>query len=153
MTTSIPLKRFTAEQLASRDRELALALEGRPSGYPGRWYSETELDALDETDPRSAAEIARRQATAVREAETRRVDGPLPELTEQGVCQALEEARRILARDGGDLEFVALEGTAVRVRLKGACVGCPNAVIDLRNVVEKTLRRHFPQISGVLNTY
>jgi toxin CptA len=75
-------------------------------------------------------------------------DGALP--SEAEVREVLEEARRILARDGGDLELVALEGTVVRVRLQGACTGCPRAPLDLRNVVEAAVRRRYPAITAVV---
>ena len=65
----------------------------------------------------------------------------------------LEQARSILLKDGGDLELVEIAGSVVRVRMKGNCVGCPNAVLDLKNVVEKLVKRHFPQVSAVRNTY
>jgi len=48
---------------------------------------------------------------------------------------------------------VEISGTIVRVRLKGACVGCPNSMLDLKNVVEKIVRRTFPQVTEVQNTY
>jgi Fe-S cluster biogenesis protein NfuA len=69
------------------------------------------------------------------------------------LIQVLEEARAILLRDGGDLELVEISGTVVRVRLKGACVGCPNSMLALKNVVEKIVRRTFPQVTEVKNTY
>lgn len=40
------------------------------------------------------------------------------------VTDIIEEFRPIVRRDGGDIEFVAIEGDRVRVRLKGACVSC-----------------------------
>jgi hypothetical protein len=52
-TKPIPIKRFSAEELAARDREMALD--------DTRWYSEAELDELDERDPLLAARIAQRQ--------------------------------------------------------------------------------------------
>ncbi|MBX9810385.1 MAG: NifU family protein, partial [Burkholderiales bacterium] len=41
----------------------------------------------------------------------------------------------------------------VRVRLKGACVGCPRATLDLKNVVEALVRKRYPQIIEVRNTF
>jgi len=83
----------------------------------------------------------------------RAVDADAPAPTADAVREVLEEARRILLRDGGDLELVAIEGTVVRVRLKGNCVGCPRATLDLKNVVERMVRNRFPQITGVRNTF
>lgn len=144
------LKRYTAEQLLERNR--LAELDRIPPGYTERWYTEAELDELYTRDPKASLEISRRQEMARRVAVPEDAQ-PAPELTEAGIRDALEEARRILLRDGGDLELVALEGTVVRVRLKGACVGCPNSVLDLKAVVEKTVRRRFPQVTEVRNSY
>jgi Fe-S cluster biogenesis protein NfuA len=118
------------------------------------FYTDDELDALYERDPVLAMRISREQSLLQTQLEAARVadaDAPLP--TADAVREVLEEARRILLRDGGDLELIALEGTVVRVRLKGACVGCPRATLDLKNVVERMVRNRFPQITGVRNTF
>ncbi len=143
-TKPIPIKRFSAEELAARDREMALD--------DTRWYSEAELDELDERDPLLAARIAQRQAR-LEKLRPYQASGEAPPLTEAALIQVLEEARAILLRDGGDLELVEISGTVVRVRLKGACVGCPNSMLDLKNVVEKIVRRTFPQVTEVQNIY
>jgi toxin CptA len=41
----------------------------------------------------------------------------------------------------------------LQVRLKGNCVGCPRATLDLKNVVERMVRNRFPQISAVQNIF
>ena len=143
-TKPIPIKRFNAEELTARDREMALD--------DTRWYSEDELDELEERDPLLAARIAQRQ-TRLEKLRPYQASGEAPPLTEAALVQVLEEARAILLRDGGDLELVEISGTVVRVRLKGACVGCPNSMLDLKNVVEKIVRRTFPQVTEVQNTY
>ena len=140
----IPIKRFSAEELAARDREMALD--------DTRWYGEEELDELEERTPLLAARIAQRQAR-LEKLRPYQASGEAPPLTEAALVQVLEEARAILLRDGGDLELVEISGTIVRVRLKGACVGCPNSMLDLKNVVEKIVRRTFPQVTEVQNTY
>ncbi|MES2364783.1 MAG: NifU family protein [Pseudomonadota bacterium] len=140
----IPIKRFSAEELTARDREMALD--------DTRWYSEDELDELEDRDPLLAARIAQRQ-TRLEKLRPYQASGEAPPLTEAALVQVLEEARAILLRDGGDLELVEISGTVVRVRLKGACVGCPNSMLDLKNVVEKIVRRTFPQVTEVQNTY
>jgi len=115
-------------------------------------YTEEELDALERENPREALRIAREQAML-----KKRLDSAVPAGAklpdENEIKEALQEARGILMRDGGDLEFVALEGEAVVVRLKGACAGCPRAALDLKGVVEALLRRRFPAIREVRNLY
>ncbi|MFZ5556918.1 MAG: NifU family protein [Pseudomonadota bacterium] len=122
--------------------------------YVPPFYTEEELDALYEKDPMEALRISRRQVMLQRELESRApaaADAPPPSAEE--VAEVLEKARRVLLRDGGDLELVGIEGTVVRVRLKGNCVGCPRSVIDLKHVVEKAVRQRFPQIRRVENTF
>ncbi|BBP00300.1 NifU family protein [Sulfuriferula nivalis] len=146
MTTDkiIPIVRFSAEDLAARNAEMGLD--------ETRWYSEDELDALEETDPLLATRIAQKQAR-IDKLRPYIVNGETPPLTVEAMTTVLEEARAILLRDGGDLELVSIVDTTVKVRLKGACVGCPNSMMDLKNVVEKIVRRTFPQVTSVQNTY
>lgn len=59
---------------------------------------------------------------------------------EQKVKEALEYIRPSLQNDGGDIEFVSLEGNKVYVKLKGACAGCMMAQMTLKNGVERMLK-------------
>jgi toxin CptA len=113
------------------------------------FYTEEELDALYETDPVAATRISREQHLLRKRMAAMAADASAELPGEAELAAVLEEARAILARDGGDLELVALEGTTVRVRLKGACTGCPRAPLDLRNVVEAVVRRRFPAVTAV----
>lgn len=120
---------------------------------PIRFYTEDELDALEAIDPDRAYRIARAQAMAQRQRQAPPHAGEaLPPPDPAAVKQALEDVRHILQRDGGDIELVDIQGPVVRVRMKGACVGCPNSVLDLKNVVEKVLRA-VPGVTGVQNTF
>jgi len=115
-------------------------------------YTEEELDALERENPREALRIAREQEILRKRLESAvPVGAKIPE--ENEIEEALGEVRSILMRDGGDLDFVRLEGDAVVVRLKGACAGCPRAALDLKGVVEALLRRRFPAVREVRNLY
>ncbi|MBU1084171.1 MAG: NifU family protein [Candidatus Omnitrophota bacterium] len=70
---------------------------------------------------------------------------------EQRVKDAIEKVRPLLQRDGGDVEFAALEGKTVKVRLKGACCGCPMSQMTIKSVVEETIKREVPEIEKVEN--
>ena len=70
---------------------------------------------------------------------------------EQQVKEALEEVRPALRMDGGDVEFVSLDGGVVRVRLLGACGGCPMATMTLVGFVEERLKQRVPEIERVEN--
>ena len=52
----------------------------------------------------------------------------------------LEELRGMLQADGGDLEIVEIKGTNVKLRLKGACGGCPHASMTIKQGIERDLK-------------
>ena len=69
---------------------------------------------------------------------------------EQKIKDALAQIRPYLQRDGGDIEFVELTpDNVVKVRLKGACSGCPGATITLQAIVERILTEAVPEVAGV----
>ena len=68
---------------------------------------------------------------------------------EQEVKQAIEKIRPFLQRDGGDIELVSVEDKVVKVRLRGACAGCPMSQMTLKSVVEQTLKKEVPGIERV----
>jgi Fe-S cluster biogenesis protein NfuA len=47
---------------------------------------------------------------------------------------------------GGSVEMVAMEGNIVKVRLGGACLGCPLSPNTLHGWVEGTVRQFFPEM-------
>lgn len=120
------------------------------SDDPDHVYSDDELDAIEALDPELALRLDRAQTFAASEAAEVPADGPIDE---EAVRAAVEEARRILLQDGGDIEFVELDGRTARVRLKGACVGCPRSTLDLKNVVERLVRSRAPGVASVANTF
>ena len=68
---------------------------------------------------------------------------------EEKVKQAIEKIKPVLKRDGGGIEFVALEGNTVKVKLQGACSGCPMSQMTVKNVVEETIKKEVPEIKNV----
>ncbi len=56
------------------------------------------------------------------------------------VKAALEDIRPDLQNDGGDIEFVSMNGNDVVVRLVGSCAGCPMSQMTLKNGVERYIR-------------
>lgn len=66
------------------------------------------------------------------------------------VQNALNRIRPYLQRDGGDIELVEVDETRARVRLVGACAGCPSAAVTLHLGVEQWLREEIPGLEGVL---
>ncbi|MEW6572893.1 MAG: NifU family protein [Bacillota bacterium] len=63
---------------------------------------------------------------------------------------ALDRIRPYLQRDGGDVELVAVEDGVVKVRLKGACGGCPMATMTLKQGIERTLKQTVPEVKEVV---
>ncbi|MFH1055041.1 MAG: NifU family protein [Candidatus Altiarchaeota archaeon] len=66
------------------------------------------------------------------------------------VKKALEKVRPMLQMDGGDVEFVEVskEGV-VKVKLKGACHGCPMSQMTLQHGIEMTLKKEVPGVKKV----
>lgn len=58
----------------------------------------------------------------------------------QKITKRLEELRCMLQADGGDLEVVSIEGKLVKMRLRGACGGCPHAAMTIKGGLERILR-------------
>jgi len=66
------------------------------------------------------------------------------------VEKALDKTRAILRNDGGDVELVDItEDGVVKVKLQGACNGCPMATMTLKSVIEKVLKQEVPEVSAV----
>jgi Fe-S cluster biogenesis protein NfuA len=70
---------------------------------------------------------------------------------EERTREVIQSFRPYIQADGGDLEFLGIENGKAKVRLKGACVGCPHAAMTLQMGVERHLRERVPEIQGVIN--
>ena len=71
--------------------------------------------------------------------------------TKEEIVNSLEEIRPYLQKDGGDVEFVDYEDEVLKVRLMGACRGCPYSQMTLANGIKRTLQEKFPQLQEVEN--
>jgi len=65
------------------------------------------------------------------------------------VEEALNTIRPNLQADGGDVELVSVDDGVVKVRLKGACNGCPMATMTLKNGIERVLKARIPEVKSV----
>ena len=64
--------------------------------------------------------------------------------------QALDKIRPALQRDGGDIELVDVEEDGVvKVRLTGACSGCPMSQMTLKQGVERIVKQLVPEVKTV----
>jgi Fe-S cluster biogenesis protein NfuA len=66
------------------------------------------------------------------------------------VQTAIQDVRPSLQADGGDIELVGVDETGkVKVKLTGACSGCPMSEMTLKNGVEKYLKKAVPEVTSV----
>lgn len=74
----------------------------------------------------------------------------LEEITAK-INSAIEEVRPYLRTDGGDVELVEItDDIIVKVRLKGACDGCPFSEMTLRAGIEQAIRNKVPELKELV---
>ena len=72
-------------------------------------------------------------------------------MLKEQVQDALNEIRPALEADGGDVELVDVsEQGVVKVRLTGACRGCPMGMQTLKMGIEKHIKQKVPEVSEVV---
>lgn len=68
------------------------------------------------------------------------------------VVRALERVRPYLQSDGGDIDLLDVtEDMTVKVKLTGACHGCPYSLQTLKAGVEQAIIREVPEIKRVVS--
>ena len=67
------------------------------------------------------------------------------------VAEVLNKIRPSLQADGGDVELVDVDENTgiVKVRLTGACSGCPFSTMTLKNGIEQALKKEIPEVTEV----
>jgi len=71
------------------------------------------------------------------------------ELTEENVEVVLDEIRPYLMSDGGNVEFVEIDGPVVYLRLQGACGSCPSSLTTMTMGIKRRLMEKIPEILEV----
>ena len=66
------------------------------------------------------------------------------------VEEALNKIRPSLMADGGSVELIEVNDGTVKVKLTGACAGCPMSTITLKMGIEKILKQEIPEIKEVI---
>jgi Fe-S cluster biogenesis protein NfuA len=66
------------------------------------------------------------------------------------VEEVLKDIGNVLKMDGGDIELVDIDDNVVKVKLKGACAGCPFSQMTIRNFVERELKKVIPGVERVV---
>jgi Fe-S cluster biogenesis protein NfuA len=69
---------------------------------------------------------------------------------QEKVEEVLEKVRPVLVRDGGNVELVVVEDGTVKVKLVGACAGCPMSTMTLKNGIERILKQEIPEVKEVI---
>jgi Fe-S cluster biogenesis protein NfuA len=64
---------------------------------------------------------------------------------------ALNKIRPMLQRDGGNVELIEVEDGIVKVRLQGACAGCPMSQMTIKNGIERLLKQEIPEVKSVVS--
>jgi len=71
-------------------------------------------------------------------------------MLKEKIEDALNKVRPTLQADGGDVELVDVdEDGVVKVKLTGACGGCPMSQMTLKMGIEKTLKQYVPEVERV----
>jgi Fe-S cluster biogenesis protein NfuA len=65
------------------------------------------------------------------------------------VKKVIEMVRERLQYDGGDIQLIGIEDGVVKVKLVGACAGCPMSQMTLKNFVEVAIKKEVPEIKRV----
>jgi len=66
------------------------------------------------------------------------------------VEEILNKIRPLLQADGGDVELVDVDDGVVKVRLQGACIGCPMSTITLQQGIARILKEQIPEVKEVV---
>jgi len=66
------------------------------------------------------------------------------------VEEVLDKVRPQLMQDGGNVELVDVEEGIVKVKLTGACSGCPMSTLTLKMGIERILKQEIPEIKEVV---
>ena len=73
------------------------------------------------------------------------------DMLKEKVEAVLSKVKQLLQRDGGDVELVDVQPDGVvKVRLTGACSGCPMSTLTLKNAIEETIKKEIPEIKSVV---
>ncbi|MCK4575852.1 NifU family protein [candidate division WOR-3 bacterium] len=67
------------------------------------------------------------------------------------VEKVIRKIRPFLRGDGGDIQLISVSDDGiVKVRLTGACRGCPMAAMTLKNTIEANIKKEIPEVKKVL---
>ena len=62
----------------------------------------------------------------------------------------LGKIRPSLVADGGNVELIDVNDGVVKIKLTGACAGCPMATMTLKSGIERILKQEIPEVKEVV---
>lgn len=66
------------------------------------------------------------------------------------VIKAIDSVRPYLVADGGDVQLVDVTGdNVVKVKLLGACEGCPFSIMTLKAGIEEAIKKEWPELKSL----
>ncbi len=72
-------------------------------------------------------------------------------MNKEKIAKMIDEMRPALQLDGGDMELIEItDDGIVKVQLQGACGTCVMSTITLKQGIEATLKKHFPEVKEVV---
>lgn len=66
------------------------------------------------------------------------------------VEEVLNKIRPDLMRDGGNVELVDVSDGVIKVKLTGACAGCPMSSMTLKMGIERILKQEIPEVKEIV---
>jgi len=67
------------------------------------------------------------------------------------VEEILDMIRPSLVADGGNVELIDVNDGVVKLKLTGACAGCPMSTMTLKNGIERILKQEIPEVKEVIS--
>lgn len=110
-----------------------LAAARREGGWPGKGRATLDGEMIE---PSTTPADVRRGAGAVDEA---------------ALADVMAAIQPLIRHDGGDAELVGVAGSTVRLRLVGACAGCPSATATMRTGIERILKDRVEGVRAVVD--
>jgi Fe-S cluster biogenesis protein NfuA len=73
----------------------------------------------------------------------------MEETMKERVEAVINRIRPAVQMDGGDIKLVGVEDGLVKLKLVGACSGCPSSMMTLKQGIERAIRAEVPEVTGV----
>lgn len=69
---------------------------------------------------------------------------------EERIQAVLNEYRPILYKDGGDVQLLKIDDQGIaHIKMFGACIDCPISVLTMKLGIQRLLKEHFSEITGI----